>query len=189
MASTVSRAPEAAVSAAQPGMSASSVLHDTLASPRAWRRSCHTVCIRAVVSTPIATSTTPGLFDLRDFPLPDVQIGEVAAGLRQLRRIREIRLLVVWGVQGPAWLTQQRVRTHRARAVVLGQQAVDIHPTPADRQRTADQRHLECIRRSPRHHRDAGDACRGARRIEIGGLGADAPLDYRDQFIPVGVEQ
>jgi hypothetical protein len=75
-----------------------------------------------------------GILERGNFALPDVEVREVRPAAGQRVRRRPVRLLVVRRVAGARALGEQRVEAVRGVAVVLREQAVDVHPPAADRQ-------------------------------------------------------
>ena len=74
-------------------------------------------------------------------------------------------------------------------AVVLGEQAVDVHPAAADRELAAGRRDAEAVGRLARHPRDAGVVGVGAERGEVARLRPQPAVEQRDVLVEVAVEE
>ena len=92
---------------------------------------------------------------------------------------REVRLVRVGDRRGPVLLGESRVVDVRLGSVVLGQQAVDVHAAEPDREAAAAHLDEEAVGRLARDDRRADD---------VHCLRAQAPVDERDELVPVGVD-
>jgi hypothetical protein len=118
---------------------------------------------------------------VRDLALPDVDVHQVrAVRVRQLRRVRQIRLREIVDRRGSLELREVRVPRVRRRAVVLCEQPVDVDASGRDLQCTADGLDQEAVRRRLARHDGL------AVRVERTDL--DAAPELRDPLVPIGVE-
>jgi hypothetical protein len=130
-----------------------------------------------------------GLLDVGDLAPPHVEVGQEGPAGGECRRGRPVRLVGVRRVLRPARLGQQRVELQRPGAVVLGHQAVDVHPAAADCQRAGREGDLEGVRRRTRDDRDVRGTGGQPGTVEVGSLGPQPPVQQVHQLVPVGVEQ
>ena len=179
----VSRPAEGACAGSQPGICSSGVAQLASVPTSASSFTCHTVCSRVVLSTPIAFSISSGRIEVRDLALPDVEIDQVLCRRSAMQAdwastvVPRSRPAVRSGRDRvPTSLLEPRLPRKVAGAVVLGEQAIDVDAAAADLEVAGDHADLEAVGRLHRHHG-------GADRIQRAGL--DAPTQLQRQCVPL----
>ena len=153
------------------------------------RRTCHTVCVRAVVSTPTAISTRSGSSREVTSRCQTSRYARCGPPLGSGSGVGQYGCLS-YGVSAvPVRSRSSGSKPLRRVAVVLREQPVDVHPAAADRQLAAGRRDAEPVGRLARHPRLARLVGVGAERREVDRLRAQPPVEQRDVLVEVGVEE